>query len=133
MTYGTFDLLHVGHLRLLRRARELGTTLAVGVSTDEFNRAKGKRTVVPFDERCEMLLELRCVDEVFPEESWTQKRRDLTARAASTLVMGSDWDGKFDDLRDVCRVIYLPRTEFISTTVLRERAVELSIKRAAVG
>ena len=131
VTYGTFDLLHVGHVRLLKRSKALGDTLAVGVSTDAFNAAKGKRTVVPFAERCEMLLELRCVDEVFAEESWAQKRHDLASRGAAALVMGSDWQGKFDDLQDLCRVIYLPRTDLISTTLLRERAVELTVKRGS--
>lgn len=129
VTYGTFDLLHVGHARLLAAARALGDSLAVGVSTDEFNQVKGKAAVVPYRERCELLLALRSVDSVFPESSWEQKADDLRRLNARVFVMGSDWTGKFDDLRSICEVIYLPRTEFVSTTVLRERAAEFVQRR----
>lgn len=129
VTYGTFDLLHVGHVRLLAAARALGDSLAVGVSTDEFNTLKGKSSVVPYRERCELLLALRSVDSVFPESSWEQKADDLRRLKARIFVMGSDWTGKFDDLKSICEVIYLPRTEFVSTTVLRKRAAEFVQRR----
>ena len=122
VTYGTFDLLHVGHLRLLERARALGSSLAVGVSTEAFNAVKGKEAVVPFEERCELLLGLACVDEVFAEETWEQKKADIARLQAKVFAMGSDWAGEFDHLAVMCEVVYLPRTEFISSTVLRLRA-----------
>ena len=122
VTYGTFDLLHVGHLRLLERARALGSSLAVGVSTDAFNAVKGKEAVVPFAERCELLLGLACVDEVFAEDSWEQKAADIARLQAKVFAMGSDWAGEFDHLAVMCEVVYLPRTGLISSTVLRQRA-----------
>ena len=120
ITYGTFDLFHIGHLRLLERAREFGDRLVVGVSTDEFNEGKGKRTVIPFRDRAAIVRAVRCVDDVFPEQSWQQKRDDLRRFGASVLVMGDDWKGKFDDLRDACEVVYLPRTSMVSTTSIKE-------------
>lgn len=129
VTYGTFDLLHVGHVRLLQRARALGSELAVGVSTDAFDAVKGKQSVVPFEERCEMVLALECVDEVFPEENWEQKGTDIVERQVSVLAMGSDWAGKFDHLAACCEVVYLPRTELISSTILKHRAAEVVAAR----
>ena len=126
VTYGTFDMLHVGHLRLLERARALGTGLAVGVSTDAFNATKGKEAVVPFAERCELLLGLGCVDEVFAEESWEQKETDIVRMQVRTFAMGSDWVGKFDHLATLCEVVYLPRTDLISSTILRRRAATVT-------
>ena len=120
LTYGTFDLFHVGHLRLLERAREFGDRLVVGVSTDEFNEGKGKRIVIPFRDRAAIVRAVRCVDDVFPEQSWQQKRDDLRRFGASVFVMGDDWKGKFDDLRDACEVVYLPRTSMVSTTSIKE-------------
>lgn len=119
LTYGTFDLLHVGHTRLLSRARALGDALGVGVSTDHFNEVKGKRALVPFEERCELLLELASVDFVFPEDNWCQKTDDVRKFNAAVFAMGSDWTGSFDELRAECEVIYLPRTEGISSSILR--------------
>lgn len=119
LTYGTFDLFHVGHLRLLRRCRELGERLVVGCSTDEFNREKGKETVIPYAQRAEILGACRFVDEVFPERRWDQKRDDVRRLGARTLVMGDDWAGKFDELGDLCSVVYLPRTPDVSTTDTR--------------
>lgn len=130
ITYGTFDLLHIGHVRLLRRASELGDRLAVGVSTDAFDAVKGKQSVVPFKDRCEMLLALSYVDDVFPEECWEQKEGDIVRLGATTLVMGSDWTGKFDYLADLCSVVYLPRTELVSSTELRKRAAAATAQLA---
>jgi glycerol-3-phosphate cytidylyltransferase len=120
LTYGTFDLFHIGHLQLLRRLRALGDQLIVGVSTDEFNHIKGKKTVVPFADRVEIVQALRCVDLVIPEKSWDQKVRDIKEHRVSIFGMGSDWDGRFDELRSHCEVVYLPRTEGISSTHIRK-------------
>lgn len=124
LTYGTFDLFHIGHLNLLERLSKLGGRLVVGVSTDEFNESKGKRTVIPFEERIRLVRALRCVDEAIPEDSWDQKRRDVKRYGASLFGIGSDWAGKFDDLKDICDVVYLSRTDGISTTSLK-RALRL--------
>lgn len=120
LTYGTFDLFHIGHLRILERARSLGDRLIVGVSTDEFNAEKGKKTAIPFEERCNIVASLRCVDAVIPEQCWEQKPIDIRNHDISTFVMGSDWEGKFDHLNDICTVIYLSRTDGISTTYLKK-------------
>jgi glycerol-3-phosphate cytidylyltransferase len=119
LTYGTFDLFHIGHLNLLKRARALGDRLAVGVSTDEFNSEKGKETIIGFADRIEIVSALQCVDEVFPESSWDQKIADVRRFGADTFVMGDDWSGKFDFLKDSCNVVYLPRTKDISSTSLK--------------
>jgi glycerol-3-phosphate cytidylyltransferase len=121
LTYGTFDLFHVGHVRLLERLSGLGDRLVVGVSTDEFNLQKGKRSFIPYEQRVEILSALRCVDHTFPETSWDQKRDDITRLGASVLGMGDDWRGRFDDLGDACEVVYLPRTPDVSSSFLRER------------
>ncbi|MCP8895967.1 adenylyltransferase/cytidyltransferase family protein [Shinella daejeonensis] len=119
LTYGTFDLLHVGHIRLLERARGLGDRLVVGVSSDEFNAVKGKLSVIPYAHRAEILQALTCVDEVFPEHDWQQKEDDIRRFQASVLVMGDDWQGKFDHYGTLCEVAYLPRTGGISSTELK--------------
>lgn len=117
ITFGTFDVFHVGHLRLLQRAARLGDRLVVGVSTDALNYSKKKKyPVFPQDERMEIVGSLRCVDEVFSEQSLERKREYVVAYGADLLVMGEDWKGAFDFLNDVCQVQYLPRTEGISTT-----------------
>jgi glycerol-3-phosphate cytidylyltransferase len=122
ITFGTFDVLHIGHLRILERAREFGDTLLVGVSTDALNfEKKGRLPVYTEVERCEIIRALRCVDEVFLEESLELKRHYLQQYRAGVLVMGDDWAGKFDEFRDICRVEYLPRTPSISTTVVIEK------------
>ena len=126
ITYGTFDLFHIGHLRILERTRALCDRLVVGVSTDEFNALKGKRTAVPFDDRAAIVKALRWVDEVIPEASWEQKPFDIQRLGVDVLVMGNDWAGKFDHLKDLCDVVYLPRTPGISTTELRGHVVELT-------
>jgi len=120
LTYGTFDMFHIGHLNLLKRAKELGDRLYVGVSTDEFTKLKGKKTLIPFNERKEIVSSIKYVDEVFKEESWEQKINDIKKYNIDIFVMGEDWKGKFDYLKDYCEVVYLPRTEGISTTKLKE-------------
>ena len=119
LTYGTFDLLHWGHIRLLKRAKELGDYLIVALSTDEFNALKGKKAYHPYEERKMMLEAIRYVDLVIPEDSWEQKRHDIQEYHADIFVMGDDWKGKFDELSDLCDVVYLPRTEGISTTKIK--------------
>ena len=122
ITFGTYDIFHVGHLRLLQRARALGDHLTVGVSTDELNLAKkGRRPVYPFDERCEILSNLAVVDGVFAEESLEAKRDYILEHRADVLVMGDDWEGRFDELSDVCKVKYLTRTPAVSTTAVIEK------------
>lgn len=119
LTYGTYDLFHVGHLRLLRRLADLGDKLIVACSTDEFNAEKGKATAIPFEHRVEVLEGCRYVDQVIPERTWDQKREDVTRYDVDLFAMGDDWAGKFDFLGDLCDVLYLPRTENISTTELK--------------
>ena len=122
VTFGTYDVFHVGHLRLLERARALGDVLVVGVSTDALNIAKkGRPPVFPQDERVALLRALRCVDEVFLEHSLELKRQYLLDHRADVLAMGDDWAGKFDEFGDICEVVYLPRTPAISTTALIEK------------
>lgn len=120
ITYGTFDLFHIGHVNLLRRLRDLGDRLVVGCSTDEFNAVKGKQSAMPYEHRAGILRSIRYVDHVFPESSWDQKRADIAREGASLFAMGDDWVGKFDDLGDVCEVVYLPRTRDVSTTEIRQ-------------
>ncbi len=120
LTYGTFDLFHYGHMEILRRAKALGTALMVGLSTDEFNTEKGKTCVQPYEKRKEILEGIRYVDGVFPETNWEQKIQDVQKYHAAVFVMGDDWSGKFDFLKPFCEVIYLPRTENISTTLIKK-------------
>ena len=131
ITYGTFDLFHIGHLNLLRRLRGFGDRLVVGVSSDEFNAIKGKRTVVSYEHRAEIVTSLRYVDGVFPEHNWEQKREDILREKADIFAMGDDWVGKFDDLSDVCEVVYLPRTRDVSTTELRQIVNALHVDQVA--
>lgn len=119
ITYGTFDLFHVGHLKLLERARSYGDRLIVAVSSDEFNEGKGKKTIIPYADRASIVAALKCVDEVIREDTWEQKADDIRRFNVTTFVMGEDWKGKFDVLKELCDVIYLPRTEGISTTDLK--------------
>ena len=116
LTYGTFDLLHWGHINLLQRARELGDYLVVAISTDDFKDLKGKRSYHSFESRKRILEAIRYVDEVIPEHTWEQKIEDVKRHNIDVFVMGDDWKGKFDFLKDYCEVIYLPRTVGISTT-----------------
>lgn len=121
ITYGTFDLLHAGHINLLRRAKELGDYLIVVVSTDEFNwNEKQKRCYFSYEERKKLVEAVRYVDLVLPEENWEQKLSDIKEYKVDTFVMGDDWKEKFDFLKKYCDVIYLPRTEGISTTKIKQ-------------
>lgn len=119
LTYGTFDTLHYGHIRLLQRARTLGDYLIVGLSTDEFNASKNKRAFHSWEERKLHLEALRYVDLVIPEQTWGQKPDDVRLYHVDVFTMGSDWEGKFDDLGSLCEVVYLPRTNGISSTLIR--------------
>lgn len=137
LTYGTFDLFHVGHVNLLRRLRGLGDRLVVGCSTDAFNQTKGKQTVMPYKHREQILRSSRYVDDVFPEASWDQKRDDILRESAAIFAMGDDWVGHFDDLGALCEVVYLPRTRDVSTTDVRQwvsamQAEKISTLNAAV-
>ena len=119
LTYGTFDLYHYGHKRLLERAAGLGTKLIVGLSVDRFNAEKGKESILNYEHRKEIIGSVRYVDKIIPEESWGQKPKDIKREKADLLVMGSDWSGAFDYLSDIVEVIYLPRTEGVSTTDIK--------------
>ena len=120
ITYGTFDLLHYGHINLLQRAKALGDYLIVALSTDEFNeQSKGKVTYFSYEERKRLLEAIRYVDLVIPEEIWEQKISDVKEFKVDTFVMGNDWEGKFDFLKDYCEVVYLERTPEISTTKIK--------------
>ena len=120
ITYGTFDTLHYGHINLLRRAKEQCDYLIVGLSTDEFNKLKGKQSFLNYEERKQLLEAIRYVDLVIPEESWEQKKEDIKEFKVDTFVMGNDWEGKFDFLKEQCEVVYLPRTPDISTTQIKD-------------
>ena len=121
ITYGTFDLLHYGHINLLQRARELGDYLIVALSTDEFNWVeKQKKCYFPYEERKKMLEAIKYVDLVIPETAWEQKMTDVDKYGIDTFVIGNDWEGKFDFLKEKCNVVYLSRTPEISTTKIKE-------------
>lgn len=120
ITYGTFDLFHRGHLELLRRAKALGDYLIVVVSSDEFNAIKDKKAYYPYEDRKAIVEAIRYVDEVLPEYTWEQKIDDVKNNNVDVFVMGHDWEGKFDFLKEYCEVVYLPRTEGISTTQIKE-------------
>ena len=120
ITYGTFDLLHYGHINLLQRAKQLGDYLIVCLSTDEFNsKEKNKETYFSYNERKQLLEAIRYVDLVIPEKSWEQKEEDIDKYEIDVFVMGNDWEGKFDFIKQKCEVVYLPRTEEISTTKIK--------------
>lgn len=120
LTYGTYDLLHFGHINLLKRAKDLGDYLIVGLSTDEFNDLKGKKSYFSYDIREYMLESVKYVDKVIKENNWKQKIEDIKKYDIDIFVMGDDWEGKFDYLKEYCEVIYLPRTPRISTTEIKE-------------
>ena len=121
ITYGTFDLLHYGHINLLRRAKQQGDYLIVALSTDEFNwNSKQKKCYFEYERRKALLEAIRFVDLVIPEESWEQKTEDIKLYHVDTFVMGDDWEGKFDFLKEHCEVVYLPRTPEISTTQIKQ-------------
>ena len=120
ITYGTFDMFHIGHLKLLQRLKSLGDELIVAVSTDEFNRGKDKKVMIPYAQRAEILENIKCVDKVIPEENWEQKVTDVQQYNVDIFAMGDDWEGKFDFLKEHCEVLYLERTKDISTTQLKK-------------
>jgi glycerol-3-phosphate cytidylyltransferase len=120
ITYGTFDLFHYGHLKILERAKQLGDYLIVAVSTDEFNRIKNKECVYPFEHRAKIVEAVKYVDRVIPEENWEQKEADIKKYNIDVFVMGDDWQGKFDNLSKLCKIIYLPRTPDISSTHIKQ-------------
>ncbi len=120
ITYGTFDLFHVGHLKMLQRLEAMGDRLIVAVSTDEFNQLKGKTSVYSFDERSQIVEALSCVDLVIPEQNWKQKEQDIKQHQVDIFGIGEDWKGKFDHLSDFCSVVYLERTPSISTTAVKQ-------------
>lgn len=120
ITYGTFDLFHIGHLRLLERAKKLGDYLIVAVSTDEFNALKNKKSFFPFEHRVEIVRSIKFVDLVIPETCWEQKVEDIKKYNVDVFAIGDDWEGKFDFLKDYCEVVYLPRTEGISSTDIKK-------------
>ncbi|MCR4666339.1 MAG: glycerol-3-phosphate cytidylyltransferase [Desulfovibrio sp.] len=126
ITYGTFDLLHYGHINLLKRAKALGDYLVVAISTDEFNKnMKNKICVQTYEERKTILESLRYVDLVIPENNWEQKFEDIKLYKIDIFCMGSDWKGKFDFLKDSCQIVYLPRTEGISTTQRKGQVIQM--------
>lgn len=120
LTYGTFDLFHIGHLNMLKRLRALGDQLIVGVSTDEFNALKGKQSIFSYEERKAIVEANRFVDLVIPESDWQQKEQDIVRYEVDIFAIGEDWQGKFDHLGHLCEVRYLSRTENISTTKIKE-------------
>lgn len=120
ITYGTFDLIHRGHINILKRAKEYGDYLIVALSSDEFNASKNKKAYYTYEERKYILESIKYVNEVIPEHCWEQKLNDVITHNVDIFVMGDDWRGKFDFLKDHCEVIYLPRTEGISTTKIKQ-------------
>ena len=120
ITYGTFDMFHIGHLRLLQRLAELGDELIVAVSTDEFNTVKDKTVLIPYEQRAEIVENIKCVDMVIPEKNWEQKIDDMKKYNVDIFAIGDDWEGEFDFLKEHCEVIYLERTKDISTTQLKK-------------
>lgn len=129
ITYGTFDILHVGHINLLRRARAMGDRLVVGLSSDQFNQSKHKSSLLTYENRRAVLESIRWVDEVFPETRWDQKVDDIKKYGAEIFVMGHDWEGKFDFLSEYCQVSYLPRTEDISTTEIKQSLLDGELRQ----
>ncbi|MCM3179009.1 glycerol-3-phosphate cytidylyltransferase [Cytobacillus horneckiae] len=126
ITYGTFDLLHWGHINILKRAKELGDYLIVAISSDEFNELKNKKAYHSFENRKMILESIRYVDEVIAEENWEQKIEDVKKHDIDVFVMGDDWEGKFDFLKEYCDVVYLPRTVGISTTKIKKDLLKVN-------
>ena len=120
ITYGTFDMFHIGHLKLLQRLKDMADELIVAISTDEFNRGKGKKVMIPYAQRAEIVENIKCVDKVIPEESWEQKLIDVQKYDIDIFAIGDDWTGEFDLLKEHCEVVYLARTKDISTTQLKK-------------
>ena len=120
ITYGTFDMFHIGHLKLLQRLKDMADELIVAISTDEFNRGKGKKVMIPYEQRAEIVANIKCVDRVIPEENWEQKVTDVQKYDIDIFAIGNDWEGEFDFLEEYCEVLYLERTKDISTTQLKK-------------
>ena len=129
ITYGTFDLFHIGHLKLLQRLKSLGDELIVAVSTDEFNTIKGKKTIIPYAQRAEIVENIKCVDMVIPENDWEQKIKDVQKYNIDVFAIGNDWEGKFDFLKEYCDVVYLDRTDGISSTQLKNTLKTFSVSK----
>lgn len=129
ITYGRFDLLHWGHIRLLKRAKEQGDYLVVALSTDEFNSLKGKKAYHTYEERKMMLEAIRYVDLIIPENEWEQKQSDIETFRIDKFVIGDDWQGEFDFLKQYCEVVYLPRTEGVSTTKIKNDLEKSNTKK----
>jgi glycerol-3-phosphate cytidylyltransferase len=119
-------MFHIGHLKLLERLSKLGDKLIVAVSTDEFNELKGKKTIIPYDQRADIIEAIKYVDLVIPEDNWEQKVEDVKKYNVDVFAMGHDWEGKFDFLKEHCEVVYLPRTKGISTTNLKQQLNKIS-------
>jgi len=120
ITYGTFDMFHIGHLKLLQRLKNMADKLIVGISTDEFTLAKGKKVMIPYEQRAEIVENIKCVDKIIPEKSWEQKVTDVKKYGIDIFAIGDDWAGEFDFLKEHCEVVYLERTKDISTTQLKK-------------
>ena len=119
ITYGTFDLIHRGHINILKKSKEMGDFLIVAISTDEFNQIKNKESYYSYEERKIIVEAIKYVDLVIAEENWDQKINDIKKYNVNIFIMGDDWEGKFDFLKDYCEVKYLARTEGISTTKIK--------------
>lgn len=126
LTYGTFDMFHIGHLELLKRLKALGNRLIVAVSTDDFNEIKGKKTIIPYAQRASIVEAIKYVDKVIPENNWEQKVSDVDEHEVDIFAIGDDWEGKFDFLKEQCEVVYLTRTGGISSTDLKEQLEKIS-------
>jgi glycerol-3-phosphate cytidylyltransferase len=120
LTYGTFDMFHIGHLKLLQRLADMGDELIVAVSTDDFNKLKNKTTLIPYEQRAEIVQNIRCVDRVIKEENWEQNIAYIKKYSVDIFAIGEDWRGEFDFLEEYCEVVYLERTKNISTTQLKK-------------
>lgn len=131
LTYGTFDVFHVGHLSLLKRLRAMGDRLIVGVTTDEFNQLRGKKTLVCYADRSQIVSSLKCVDAVIALQRAEQKADDIRRYGVSIFGMGDDWQGRFDNLSAHCEVVYLPRTENVSSSQIRQALAALGSARVS--
>lgn len=126
ITYGTFDMFHIGHLELLKRLKSLGSKLIVAVSTDEFNKIKGKKTIIPYAQRASIVEAIKYVDLVIPENNWEQKTKDIEQYHVDIFSIGDDWEGKFDFLKEQCEVSYIRRTKGVSSTELKDKLQKIS-------
>lgn len=127
ITYGTFDLFHIGHLNLLQKIKKIGDYLIVAVSTDEFNSIKGKKTIIPYSQRSKIVESIKYVDLVIAENNWEQKINDIRKYNVDVFAIGNDWEGKFDFLQEYCEVVYVNRTDGISSTELKQALKNISV------